>query len=87
MVKGPGGPAVTVGMLNYLRILICRVTYGIDALIRYSIRVIQDYFLNISVIQCTGVYMFCNSENLLSKGNTNWEGICLIEKPISYKYI
>ena len=74
MVKGPGGPAVTVGVLNYLRILICCVTDSVNALIRYSIRVIQGYFLNISVIQCTGVYMFCNSENLLFKGNTELGG-------------
>lgn len=88
MVKGPGGPTITVGVLNDLRILICRVTDSVNALIRYSIRVIQGYFLNISVVQCTGIYMFCNSKNLLFKGNRNWEGkICLIEKPISCKYI
>ncbi len=74
MVKGPRGPAITVGVLNYLRILICRVTDSVNTLIRHSIGIIQDYFLNVSAVQCTGVYMFCNSENLLFKGNRNREG-------------
>jgi hypothetical protein len=74
MVKGPAGPTITIGVLNYLCILICCVTDSINASIRHSIRVIQDYFLNIPAVQCTGVYMFCNSENLLFKGIRNWEG-------------
>jgi hypothetical protein len=74
MIKGPGSPAVTIRVLNDFRILVCRVTDSINAFIRYSIRVIQGYFLNLSVVQCTGVYMFCNSENLLFKGNGDWEG-------------
>jgi hypothetical protein len=74
MIKGPCGPAVTVGVFNYLSILICPVTDSINTPIRHSIRVIEGYFFNISVIKCTGVYMFCNSENLLFKWNRNWEG-------------
>ncbi|MFY9200472.1 MAG: hypothetical protein ACOX7X_02580 [Methanosarcina flavescens] len=73
MIKGPGGPAVTVRVLNDLRIFICCITDSVNALIRYSIRIIQGYSLNLSAIQCTGVYMFCNSENLLFKGDRDWE--------------
>jgi hypothetical protein len=65
MIKGPAGPTITIGVLNYLCILICCVTDSINASIRHSIRIIQDYFLDIPAVQCTGVYMFCNSENLL----------------------
>lgn len=67
MVKGPGGPAVTIRVLDYLCILICRVTDCVNASIRDSIRVIQGYFFNTSIVKCTGVYMFCNSEDLLFK--------------------
>jgi hypothetical protein len=67
VIKGPGSSAVAVGVLNYLRILVLRVTDCVNASVRYGIRVIQSYFLNISIIKSTGVYMFCNSENLLFK--------------------
>ena len=73
MVKGPGCSAVAVGVFNNLRILIFRVTDRINAPVRHSIGVVQSNFLSLSVIQCTGVYMFCNAEDLLFMGDRKWE--------------
>ena len=87
MVKGPGSSTVAVGVLNYLRIPVFCVADRVNAPVRHGIRVIQGYFLNISVIQCTGVYMFCNSENLLFIGIGSGRGNLLIKKPISYRYM
>jgi hypothetical protein len=75
VVKGPCSPAIAVGVLNYFSILVFRVTYRVNASVRYGIRVIQGYFLKISIVQSAGVYMFCNSENLLFKRDRNWERI------------
>ncbi len=73
MVKGPGCSAVAVGVFHNLRILVFRVTDRINAPVRYSIGVVQSNLLNLSVIQCTGVYMFCNAEDLLFIGDRKWE--------------
>lgn len=67
MIKGPGSSTVAVGVLYYVSILVFLVTNCVNAPVRYSIGVIQSYFLNVSIVKSTGIYIFCNSENLLFK--------------------
>jgi hypothetical protein len=60
-------------VFDNLRVFVFRVTDRINAPVRHSIRIIKIYFLSLSVVQCTGVYMFCNAEDLLFTGDRKWE--------------
>jgi hypothetical protein len=68
-------------VFDNLRIFIFRVTDRINAPVRHSIGVVQSNFLSLSVIQCTGVYMFCNAEDLLFTGDRKWEDKLFVESP------
>jgi len=80
MVDGPRCSAETVGMLNYFSIFVFRITDCINTLVRYSIRVIKAYFLNMPIFKRKGFYMFCNSENLLLRGIESEKKVLLINK-------
>ena len=65
MVKGPGSPAVAVGVLDYLRIFIFFIADRIYTPVRNGIGVVKGDLPDLPVIQCASVYVFCNAKNLL----------------------
>ncbi|MPN06265.1 hypothetical protein SDC9_153521 [bioreactor metagenome] len=86
MIKGPGCPAVAVGVFYNLRVFVFCITDRINAPVGHGVRIIKVYFLCLSVVQSTGVYMFCNAEDLLFIGIESGRRNCM-SKPISCKYI